>query len=142
MGIQLMKRYARIENNKVVEFIETDNDISQMFHSDLVWVDIEDQDIYYNYSAQLEKDAWVFSKPTEVINNNQSSEFGNRVLQDSLIKEATLKIDVLLDSTNTSIVSDVDKEDIVLLKKWKQYRVALNKVNTKIAEVDWPVPPA
>jgi len=31
-------KYARIEHNVIVEFFETDGDISQMFHPDLVWV--------------------------------------------------------------------------------------------------------
>lgn len=35
-----LKMYARIENNSVSEIFQTDGDITQMFHPDLVFVDI------------------------------------------------------------------------------------------------------
>ncbi|WGS53593.1 hypothetical protein LFL96_21280 [Paraburkholderia sp. D15] len=35
-----MKTYARIDAAAVVEFFETDGDIADMFHPDLVWVDV------------------------------------------------------------------------------------------------------
>lgn len=31
-------KYARIENNIIVEFFETDGDISKMFHPSLIWI--------------------------------------------------------------------------------------------------------
>ena len=36
--VDKMKRYARIDNGKVVEFLETDGNITEMFHPSLVWV--------------------------------------------------------------------------------------------------------
>jgi hypothetical protein len=38
-----MKTYARINNGIVAELLETDGDITGMFHSALVWVDISSQ---------------------------------------------------------------------------------------------------
>ncbi|SDI53869.1 DUF4376 domain-containing protein [Pseudomonas panipatensis] len=38
----MMKTYARIEDVVVVELFETDGDISEMFHPDLVWVVVPD----------------------------------------------------------------------------------------------------
>jgi len=35
-----MKNYARIESGVVVELFSTDGDISEMFHPDLVWVEV------------------------------------------------------------------------------------------------------
>jgi hypothetical protein len=35
-----MKTYARIHNNLVAELLETDGDITSMFHPALVWVDV------------------------------------------------------------------------------------------------------
>lgn len=37
-----MKTYARIENDAVVELLTTDGEITEMFHPDLVWVDVSD----------------------------------------------------------------------------------------------------
>lgn len=39
-----MKTYARIENNIVVELLDTDGDIAEMFHPDMVWVDVSSVD--------------------------------------------------------------------------------------------------
>lgn len=36
-----MKTYARIQDGAVFELFETDGDITQMFHPDLVWVEAE-----------------------------------------------------------------------------------------------------
>lgn len=33
-------KYARIENGVVFEFIETEHDIKELFHPDLVWVPV------------------------------------------------------------------------------------------------------
>lgn len=37
-----MSVYARIENNEVMELLETEGNITEMFPSELVWVDITD----------------------------------------------------------------------------------------------------
>jgi hypothetical protein len=39
MGVRVMKSYARIENNTVVEIIETDGDIATLFHPSLEFID-------------------------------------------------------------------------------------------------------
>jgi hypothetical protein len=39
MGVCVMKSYARIENNTVVEIIETDGDIATLFHPSLEFMD-------------------------------------------------------------------------------------------------------
>lgn len=38
----MMKNYARIYDGIVYEILETDADISEMFHPDLVWVEVPD----------------------------------------------------------------------------------------------------
>jgi hypothetical protein len=35
----MMKTYARIDGGKVAELLETDGDITTMFHPDLIWID-------------------------------------------------------------------------------------------------------
>lgn len=35
-----MKKYARIENDTVVELCQTDGNITEMFHPDFMWVDV------------------------------------------------------------------------------------------------------
>jgi catalase (peroxidase I) len=40
-----MKIYARIDSGIVVEFFETDGDITQMFHPDMEWIDVSNEDL-------------------------------------------------------------------------------------------------
>lgn len=42
-------RYARIEDNTVMELFSTDKDISTLFHPDLVWVQCEDASVQTGY---------------------------------------------------------------------------------------------
>lgn len=37
-----MRKYARIQDSKVFEFIETDGNITEMFHPSLLWVEVTD----------------------------------------------------------------------------------------------------
>jgi hypothetical protein len=36
------KKYARIANDTVVEFVTTTSDIGELFHRDLQWIDVTD----------------------------------------------------------------------------------------------------
>jgi DNA-binding XRE family transcriptional regulator len=40
-----MKNFVRIENGRVVESLETDGDIAEMFHPSLVWLEISDSEL-------------------------------------------------------------------------------------------------
>jgi hypothetical protein len=57
-----MKKYAHIENNAVVEIIETDGDITQMFHPDLKIVECDD-----GVSVGDCFDGDKFSPPVEIL---------------------------------------------------------------------------
>ncbi|MCY1211517.1 hypothetical protein D9M68_514080 [compost metagenome] len=39
-----MKTYARVYDGAVAELFSTDGDIAEMFHPDLIWVEITDMD--------------------------------------------------------------------------------------------------
>lgn len=56
-----------------------------------------------------------------------------------LMAQATIAINPLQDAVD---LDDATDEEIALLKKWKQYRVALNRIDTSLApDITWPVPP-
>ena len=57
-----------------------------------------------------------------------------------LMALAEQKITDLSEATDTSIFdeSEIDPEDIDLLKKWKRYRVFIKKVDTTALIIDWP----
>lgn len=55
-----MKTYARVQYNQVAELTRTDRDITQLFHPDLLWIEVDGTvevgDTYSN---------GVFAKPAE-----------------------------------------------------------------------------
>jgi hypothetical protein len=57
--------------------------------------------------------------------------------RDSLLATATLRIAPLQDAVDLDDASDDERAH---LKAWKQYRVALSRVDT--ASAQWPTPPA
>jgi hypothetical protein len=59
--------YARIENDKVVELISTENDITKMFHSALVWLLVTEVRPVpqIGWSAAKVNGAWTFTPPKE-----------------------------------------------------------------------------
>jgi len=60
-------------------------------------------------------------------------------IRDSRIAYATTKISILTDSTDPDLVDEVDQADVALLKKWKQYRIALTKID--LNNPAWPEMP-
>ncbi|MCU0119542.1 hypothetical protein N8H74_14850 [Pseudomonas sp. B2M1-30] len=60
-----MKTYARIVENTVVELFSTEGNISEMFHPDLLWVDITDviPAPQIDWTANFGTLGWVYSSP-------------------------------------------------------------------------------
>lgn len=57
----------------------------------------------------------------------------------SLMAEASVAVSPLQDAVD---LGDSTAEDEVLLKSWKQYRVALNRLDiSKAPDISWPVKP-
>ena len=64
----------------------------------------------------------------------------NATKKQSLMAYATVIIAPLQDAAD---LDDATPEEMALLKKWKQYRVALNRINTDTTDdITWPALPA
>lgn len=63
----------------------------------------------------------------------------NTLMRDSLLAAATLAIAPLQDAVD---LDDATAAETALLKKWKQYRVAVNRINLTLASPTWPKAPA
>ncbi|NMZ37094.1 tail fiber assembly protein [Pseudomonas proteolytica] len=64
------------------------------------------------------------------------------IARDSLLAIAALRIAPLQDAVD---VDDASPDDVAKLKKWKQYRVALNRIDQQAGyptEIEWPVEPS
>lgn len=126
-----MSKYARINENSVAEIFETDKDISEMFHPDIVWVDVSKIDplpeVGWDYSGR------EFSKPSldnKLLNENVKQEL--RLYAESNISVLQYAVDLEMVTTDES----------TLLTSWKKYLVLLSRVNTDSeSDVDWPEQP-
>lgn len=86
----------------------------------------------------------VFSRPPltdEEIERNRLWEIeSNKRVKESLLAQATLAIAPLQDAVD---LDDASEEEVALLKKWKQYRVAVNRIDANTdKEIEWPAQPA
>lgn len=64
----------------------------------------------------------------------------NTQLKSYYLSIASEQINILTDATEESLVEQVDPNDVALLKSWKLYRIALNKI-TDMLNPSWPVMP-
>lgn len=58
--------------------------------------------------------------------------------RDECLRKAALRIAPLQDAVDLGIAS---ADDIALLKLWKQYRVALGRLDLTVTPISWPVAP-
>lgn len=80
----------------------------------------------------------VFKWPEPVESTPEQILFNNTLTRDSLLGIATLAIGPLQDAVD---LEDATANEVAMLKKWKQYRVAVNRVVLIAENPVWPVPP-
>lgn len=131
-----MKTYARIDAGSVVELFQTDSDITQMFHPDLIWIDVTDLDP--QPGQQWTYDGTTFAAPIPWAPSPADTLLTNTSTRDSLLSQAALAIAPLQDAVD---LDDATPDEADLLKKWKQYRVAVNRIDLVLLAPAWPAAP-
>lgn len=141
--------YARIVDGRVVELI------APMFRDDGQEVAITDR-----FSAEMvaqmvdvssfaprpsqgdvavEADgAWSFAPYVEPPLSSDEIRARNAMQRDLLLKAADLAVAPLQDAVDLEIA---EPSEVTLLKQWKQYRVAVNRVDLSQVSPSWPAPP-
>lgn len=102
-----MKAYARLESGVVVELFETDLDISELFHKDLIWVELKKSDNVQVGDRQVGS-AWV--KPT-------ISASGKILLEKAWRNDELVRAD-----NEINKVQDGDNKAIGSVSDWRIYR--------------------
>lgn len=138
-----MKSYARICEDQVQEIFSTDLDITQMFHPDMIWVDITGLDPapVVGWVATDESGVWSLSAPVELPKT-----------ESELKAEAVAMRDVLLAAANEAtagmadafIADLLDEADVAKFKAFAKYKLALNKIDQQPGypqTITWPTPP-
>lgn len=137
-----MRRYARIFEGRVFELFDTPDDITQMFHADLIWIDVTDISPapQCEWSAIETEGVWSFAQP--VIAPPTEAEVRAMF---------TLKRAELLTSANAAtagmadafIAGLLDEADTAKFKAYAAYKLALNKIDQAPGfpqVIAWPEP--
>lgn len=140
-----MTTYALINNGQVVNTILWDGpDVAPMeFDEGITYAEITDGEgnqpsIGWSYDGK------VFAAPPltadEITAQNEQKIANNVSLKSSLIAQATIAIEPLQDAVDLDEATD---SETASLKAWKQYRVAVNRIDANTADnVTWPVMPS
>ena len=145
-----MRFFARIDNGVVAdifppadipaelaEIIPEDGDIRPMFHPSMVWEEVTGLDLKPSVGWTYAEGSFAapvpyVPTPAEILENN-------RLDRDHLLEMATRAIAPLQDAVD---LDEATETETSLLKKWKQYRVAVNRIDLVVAEPSWPAAPA
>lgn len=135
-----MARYAQLRDGRVVELIETDLDISTLYHPSLIWTQYDGRtNVAEGWDAAQDDDGqWVLSPHIEPPPAADVILAENSAMRDGLLGIATLAIAPLQDAIDLGEATD---NEVAMLKKWKQYRVAVNRMNLTILNPGWPSQP-
>lgn len=135
-----MSMYARVYEGRVVELFNTDMDISTLFHPDLIWAECPDGlDVEQGWVADKDSSgSWVLTpyiapspSEDEVISKNTSQ-------RNALLTYATLLISPLQDAVDLGWATDAERASLSI---WKEYRVAVNRIDLTDMSPAWPASP-
>lgn len=137
-----MKDYAHIQEGVVVSTLETDEDITQMFHPSWLWVETTELEVKPDsgWIAKESTAGWSFAPPEPSLSLKQL-EFLAITERDSRLSKAD---NVTAGMGDAFITGVLNEEDTIIFKKYAAYKLALNKISVQAgypANIDWPLEP-
>ncbi|UPG86866.1 tail fiber assembly protein [Luteibacter aegosomatis] len=94
---------------------------------------------YIGYSAEQESDgSWIFEAPPAPVLSPEQILATNTATRNRLLEAAGLAIAPLQDAVDLGVAS---AQDQALLTAWKQFRVAVNRIDLTQPAPNWPVAP-
>ncbi|MCX2542252.1 tail fiber assembly protein [Pseudomonas sp. COW5] len=139
-----MRRYGRVDQDRIVEFFETDGDITQMFHPSIIWAEVTDHpEVQLGWVATKTDGVWTFAAyvpppPTEqeLIDKAQMNKWQllNVAANWLLLNSLQFKVD-------TGVAS---ADDEARLLAHKVYSIAVSDIDKQPgypANIVWPVAP-
>lgn len=133
-----MKKYARIYGGLVVEFFETADDISKMFHPDFVWIEVTGMQPMPQ--EQWRYDGERFTPPEPPSEDAVMVQIA--ATKSALMAAAASAIAPLQDAVDLDIATE---EETASLRQWKLYRVSLNRIEEQEGfptSFQWPTLPS
>lgn len=140
-----MKVYARVEGGIVQEIVQPNPDeegnerpIEERFAADFVAQMVEVTGLNPPPACWWVYDGEHFKAPEVYRPSAEEIRASNTSARDTWLAKAALAIAPLQDAVD---LGDATADDAALLIKWKQYRVAVNRVDLTLLAADWPVAP-
>lgn len=136
-----MKTWAYVDSGRVIQLYETedDRDIHEFFHPEMLWINVDDvSGISAGWSATETEAAWIFTEYVPPAPTPEEVKTANSSMRDTLLTLAALAIAPLQDAED---LEESTPDEVAALKKWKQYRVAINRVELTQQNLTWPSAP-
>ncbi|WP_250538168.1 MULTISPECIES: tail fiber assembly protein [unclassified Caballeronia] len=140
-----MRIYARLQGNLVVEIIDPLTDaegqevpIDERYTQELVSTLIDVTDVEPKPEQGWTFDGSTFAAPVPYQPGPAEILASNSTVRDALLAQAAIAIAPLQDAVDLDEATDAEA---ALLKQWKQYRVAVNRVDLTQASPVWPTVP-
>lgn len=135
-----MMKYALILSGRVHEIFETDDDITSMFHPDLVWVNISKMtpEPEEGWTATQEDGRWLLAEPFVVPPTVEQLKATAIAQRDFLLAEAEEAVAGMADAF---IAGLLEEEDIKKFISFASYKLKLNKIDHQKGfpeKIDWP----
>jgi hypothetical protein len=141
----MMKVYARVDSGEVVEVIPprvddegAEIEIERRFTEEFVATLVEITDLEPSPEAGWIYDGEKLSAPKPHIPSEQEIIEKNTAHRDNLLSFASASMTPLLVSLQ---LANATTEEIASAKAWQTYVRALNAIDLKVAEPDWPESP-
>ena len=139
-----MKTYARVYNAAVAEVFETDRDMAELFHPEMVWVDISNELPLpeYGWTAEMNENGWRFDAPKAPPMTETELKVAAQAKRDALL---TIANEATAGMADAYIADLLDEADVAIFKSYALYKLALGKIDKQSgypSTIVWPVPPA
>jgi len=136
-----MKTYARVVNGLVIEMCHDSDDftIDQLYPSEIVAQLVDVTNVTPTPGQNWGYDGTGFHLPAAPERSPEEVRATNTSTRDVLLAQAATAIAPLQDAVDLDMATDAEG---ALLKLWKQYRVAVNRVDLSQATPTWPEQPA
>jgi hypothetical protein len=138
-----MKTYANISDGVVQYLLPTDGDISEMFHPDMIWVDVTDTTPgpVVGWTAVEADGAWSFAAPIPPVPTDAELKAVALSQRDALLSQASEVTAGMGDAFLADLLSDADK---AMFKAYAAYKLELNKIDRQPGypvTIEWPTSP-
>jgi len=141
----MMRIYAHVENGVVTELVTPGPDLEGnqyalelCFPEGFVAACVEITGLDPMPGERWTYDGDVFTAPAPYQPAPEEIKAVNTSTRDYLLAQATLAIAPLQDAVD---LEEATAQEIALLKKWKQYRVAVNRIDLTVQAPNWPAQP-